>query len=162
MYSQAIAGAPEDHTLYGNRSAAYLALVQYEEAAWDARKAAALAPDWPKACYRLGCALLGLSQWAEADAVLQRGLSLDPANPDMAAKQGEAAQRARAEAAARRAQAGTERRGIVAQMRAARRQDAQQAMINQFKQAMTAPDWEVEDLEWWAAGGGPGGGEPVG
>jgi hypothetical protein len=66
----------------------------------------------------------------------------------MAAKQAHAAQREHAEVAARGAQADTERRGIVAQMRAARRKDAQQGMLNQFKQSMVGPEWEVEDLEW--------------
>ena len=148
MYSQAIAGETGDHTLFGNRAAAYLALGLYEEAAWDARKAAALAPDWPKAFYRLGCALLGLSQWEQAAQVLQQGLCLDPGNADMAAKAAQAERRAAADVAARRAQADTERRGVVARLRAARRQDTQLAMLNQFKQSMTGPDWEVEDLEW--------------
>ena len=148
MYSQAIAGAPTDHTLFGNRSAAYLALGLYEQAAWDARKAVALRRDWPKGYYRLGCAYLALSQWAEAGQVLQQGLELEPANADMAAKLEQARQRAGAEAAARRAQADTERRGVVAQLRAARRQDQQLAMLNQFKQSMVGPDWELDDLEW--------------
>ena len=148
LYGEAIAGAPGDHKLFGNRSAAYLALGRYEEAAWDARQAAALAPTWPKAHYRLGCALMGLSHWAEAAQVLRHGVALEPGNAEMAARAGEAGRRAAAEVAARRAQADTERRGVVAQLRAARRRDAQQAMLNQFKQSMAAPDWDVEDLEW--------------
>lgn len=52
MYSQAIAGAETDHTLFGNRSAAYLALGLYEEALQDAQKAVALNPTWAKGHYR--------------------------------------------------------------------------------------------------------------
>ena len=52
MYSQAIAGAETDHTLFGNRSAAYLALGLYEEALQDAQKAVALCPTWAKGHYR--------------------------------------------------------------------------------------------------------------
>jgi hypothetical protein len=154
LYSQAIIGDPEDHKLLGNRSAAYLALGLYEEAAQDARKAAFMEPSWPKAYYRLGCALLGLSQCADAASTLNQGLRLEPGNADMAAKADEAGERAAAEVAARRAQAATERRGIVAQLRAARRKDAQQGMVNQFKQSMTGPEWEVEDLEWCACAAG--------
>lgn len=65
MYSQAIAGAETDHTLFGNRSAAYLALGLYEGALQDAQKAVALCPTWAKAHYR--CEPKGASQgiWSE-------------------------------------------------------------------------------------------------
>ena len=58
MYSQAIAGAEMDHTLFGNRSAAYLALGLYEESLQDAQKCVALCPTWAKGHYR--CELNGL------------------------------------------------------------------------------------------------------
>ena len=52
------------------------------------------------------------------------------------------------ERAARQAQAATERHALVLKLRAARRADQQLAMLNQFKQSMVGPDWELEDLEW--------------
>jgi len=51
-YSQAIAAAERDATLYANRSAAYLALYQYQAALQDAAKAVQLHQSWPKAYYR--------------------------------------------------------------------------------------------------------------
>lgn len=114
----------------------------------DARKAIKLRPDWAKARYRLGCALLALSQWSDAAAVLQEGVALAPGDTGMAAKLSDAHARAERELAARRAQAGTERRDIVLKLRQARREDQKLAMLNQFKQSMVGPDWELEDLEW--------------
>jgi tetratricopeptide (TPR) repeat protein len=52
MYSQAIAGAEGDATLFGNRSAAYLAAGLYQEAILDAQKATAINPAWAKGFYR--------------------------------------------------------------------------------------------------------------
>lgn len=147
-YSQAIAGAPRDAALFANRAAAYLALGLYEQAAWDGAKAARLRPDWAKAHYRLGCAHLALSAWDAAAAALGRAAELEPGSTDVEAKLAVARGRVAAEAAARRAQADTERRGVVARLRAARRADQRLAMLNQFKQSMVGPDWELEDLEW--------------
>ena len=148
MYSQALAGAPKDAALYANRSAAYLSLGLYEQAAWDGRKAAALRPGWAKAHYRLGCALLALSSWGAAAAALQRALELEPGSGDVAARLKEAEERAGAEAAARTAQAATERRALAVKLRAARRADHRLVQLNQFKQAMAGPEWELDDLEW--------------
>ena len=52
MYSQAIAGAEGDATLFGNRSAAHLGAGLYQDAIVDAQKATALAPAWAKGWYR--------------------------------------------------------------------------------------------------------------
>lgn len=52
MYDQAVAGAPNDATLRGNRAAAYLALGLYLEAACDARAAVELDPAYTKGHYR--------------------------------------------------------------------------------------------------------------
>ena len=78
MYTQAVAGDESDHTLFSNRSAAYLALGLYEQALWDANKCTTLKPDWAKGYYRQGCAYLVLSQWEAAATALQRGADLDP------------------------------------------------------------------------------------
>ena len=66
MYSQAIAGAEGDATLFGNRSAAYLAAGLYQDAILDAQKAKALSPAWSKGFYRCpnsprACHLIGMA-----------------------------------------------------------------------------------------------------
>ena len=72
MYSQAIAGAEGDATLFGNRSAAYLAAGLYQDAILDARKATALAPAWAKGFYRcaltVSCSCVAC-QWGLADVL---------------------------------------------------------------------------------------------
>ncbi len=83
FYSQAIAGDEEDHTLYSNRSAAYLALSLFEQAAWDAAKSIKLEPCWSKGYYRLGCACLALSRLAEAVSSFEQGIKIDPENKEM-------------------------------------------------------------------------------
>ncbi|GAB4824134.1 hypothetical protein N2152v2_011180 [Parachlorella kessleri] len=148
MYTQAVAGAESDHTLFSNRSAAYLALGLYEQALWDANKCTTLKPDWAKGYYRQGCAYLAFSQWEAAAAALQRGAELDPRSSETASKLAEAREHAQQEASARRAQAATERRALVFKLRAARKEDRRLAALNQYKQSMTAPDWELDDLEW--------------
>ncbi|KAK9803026.1 hypothetical protein WJX72_005333 [[Myrmecia] bisecta] len=148
MYSQAIAGAPLDHTLFGNRSAAYLALGLYEEARLDAAKAVKLKPDWPKGHYRLGCVFLAVCQWADAKAAFEAGLQVDPANKDMASRLAEARQRLEAELADGKAQMGMHRRDLVLKLRQARREEIRLSMLNQFKQSMAAPEWELDDYEW--------------
>lgn len=51
-YSQAIAAAEGDETLFANRSAAFLALYMFQEALQDAAKAVRLNSGWPKGYYR--------------------------------------------------------------------------------------------------------------
>ena len=52
MYSQALAGAPKDATLWRNRSAAYSALGEHALALQDALQALQLNSTWPKGYYR--------------------------------------------------------------------------------------------------------------
>lgn len=105
--------------------------------------------DWPKGYYRLGCAHMALGQWREAVAAFKGGLHIAPGFNDVSAKLAEAQAKVDREDAARRAAAATARRSLVLKLRAARREDQKLAMLNQFKQSMTAPDWDLEDLEWW-------------
>ena len=42
------------------------------------------------------------------------------------------------------------RADLALKLRAARRKDAQLAALNQVKQSMAAPDWELDDFEWCA------------
>ena len=51
-YSQAIAAAEHDKTLFANRSAAYLGLFMHEDAIQDAAKSVQLDSSWPKGHYR--------------------------------------------------------------------------------------------------------------
>ena len=51
-YSQAIAGAEHDETLFANRSASYLAQQLFDEAIKDAMKTVQLKEAWPKGHYR--------------------------------------------------------------------------------------------------------------
>lgn len=55
-YSQAIAGAEHDETLFANRSASYLAQQLFDEAVTDAAKTVQLKETWPKGHYRCSSA----------------------------------------------------------------------------------------------------------
>lgn len=91
---------------------------------------------------------MALNQWSSAVAALQKGAELDPGSTDIQSRLSDATKRVTEAIAARNAAAATERRSLVLKLRAARRDDQRLAMLNQFKQSMTAPDWELEDLEW--------------
>ncbi|KAK9863045.1 hypothetical protein WJX84_000363 [Apatococcus fuscideae] len=147
-YSQAIAGDPQDSNLFSNRSAAHLALDEPEEALQDAKKAVQLNAAWAKAHYRLGSAHLALAQWHQAEEAFARGLALSHENAEMADKLEFARQESTSEQAAEKAFKAMHRRDLVLKLREARRQDLQLTMLNQFKQSMAGPDWELEDYEW--------------
>ena len=57
FYAQALVNAPNEHTIYGNRSNAYLKLKNYEDALADANKCIELKADWSKGYHRKGTAL---------------------------------------------------------------------------------------------------------
>jgi tetratricopeptide (TPR) repeat protein len=151
MYTQAIAGDSQDATLFANRSAACLASGLYDQALADAQKATELKPTWPKSHYRLGCAAAALNQWELSAASLQTCARLASTDKEVQTRLREAKARADEAKSARLAAAATERRRLVLQLRAARQADQRLVMMNQFKQSMTAPDWELEDLEWLVA-----------
>ncbi|KAK9917705.1 hypothetical protein WJX75_007354 [Coccomyxa subellipsoidea] len=148
LYSQAIAGAPKDASLFANRSAAYLMIGAKQEAHNDAAKTTKLKPDWPKGFFRLGMASLSMYEYGRAAAAFARGLRLDPSNKDLAARKATAEAHSKYEDACLQAQLGTHRRNLVLKLRAARRHELQDGMERQFKQSMTAPDWEMEDYDW--------------
>lgn len=77
-YSRAIALNPKDAVSLSNRSATYMALRRHDQALADARAAAALRPDWPRAHYRIGTALQALGQYSQARKSLNRCLKLRP------------------------------------------------------------------------------------
>ncbi|CAI5713790.1 unnamed protein product [Peronospora destructor] len=63
-------------TLYSNRSAAYCALGQFQQAKADANQAIALDPDWAKTYSRKGKALYGLASYKNAADAYARGLEI--------------------------------------------------------------------------------------
>lgn len=149
MYSQAIAGNERDHTLFSNRSASYLAIGLLEQALWDAQKSVSLKPDWGKGYYRLGCALESLNNCESAYAAFSKALELEPRDSVVAKKVSAAKKRLEEDTGAMNAAAAVERHNLVLKLRHARHKDQRLQMLNQFKQSMTAPDWELEDLEWY-------------
>ena len=50
LYTEAINLDPQNHVLYGNRSAAFIRTRQYERALEDGRYAVQLQPGWSKVC----------------------------------------------------------------------------------------------------------------
>ena len=79
-YTSAIGETPDDHTIYGNRSASYFKLQQYEKAQADAEKCIELKPDWSKGYQRKGNALHAQGNRAEALIVYKKGVEVDPSN----------------------------------------------------------------------------------
>ena len=57
LYSKATEETPTDHTIYGNRAAAYHQMGKYDEAMTDAEKCIELKPDWSKGYQRKAMAL---------------------------------------------------------------------------------------------------------
>lgn len=82
-YSEAISVDPCNHTLYSNRSGAYCANKNYEEAAEDARKVIELKPEWARGHSRLGAALEGMESLEEAESSYKNALKLDPTNKNL-------------------------------------------------------------------------------
>lgn len=148
MYSQGIAGDENDHTLFGNRSMAYLSMGLLDQALWDAKKSVTLKPDWAKGYYRLGCALENLNEWESALTAFSKGLQLEPDDSILSKKVTHARKRLEEDIYAKNAAAAVERHNLVLKLRNARHEDQKLTMLNQFKQSMTAPEWELDDLEW--------------
>ena len=120
----------------------------YDQALSDAQKAVELEPDWAKSQYRLGCAAAALNLWDIAATAFQKCHELAPGDRAAEKKYEESKEKAKEALVARQAYQATERRRLVLRLRAARQADQRLAMLNQFKQSMAAPDWELEDLEW--------------
>ncbi|XBJ10804.1 hypothetical protein VPH35_015601 [Triticum aestivum] len=74
---------PNNATLYSNRSLCWLHIGEGDKALLDASECRKLRPDWPKACYRQGAALMLLKDYEGASEHFLDGLKLDPANTEM-------------------------------------------------------------------------------
>jgi len=82
-FSDAIQEDPMDHVFFSNRSAANLKLLRTSDAVEDARHCVRLAPEFAKGYSRLGGALWGDRQLAEAVKAFDDGLKLEPENEVM-------------------------------------------------------------------------------
>lgn len=66
-FNQAIMLDPADATLYSNRSFCHLKIGAARDALVDANACIGLQPDWPKAYYRKGAALMSLKvRWCNS------------------------------------------------------------------------------------------------
>jgi stress-induced-phosphoprotein 1 len=66
LYTKALEHSPKDHTIYGNRSAAFANLKQFTKALDDGQKCIDIKPDWSKGYLRKANALFGLRKLDEA------------------------------------------------------------------------------------------------
>lgn len=153
MYTQAIAGVPSSESsllgaLLSNRSACHLQLGRHADALNDARCCAELRPDWAKAYYRLGNALAAGDRLGDAVAAFRRGAALDPDSADMRRRLGDTAAELDEHRDRMVAEVRFQRRDLVLKLRDARAEENRRAVLNQFKQGMSAPEWDVEDYEW--------------
>jgi len=82
-YTKAIEANPQGHVYFSNRCACYTSLNQLDKALKDAEECVRVKPDWPKGYYRLGHGLALVHRYEEAQAALQKGAKLDPANADI-------------------------------------------------------------------------------
>ena len=80
FYTQALGESATDHTIMGNRSAAYYQLKKYEEALTDAEKCIEVQPDWSKGYQRKGMVLQATGKLDEAIEQYKVGVEKDPAN----------------------------------------------------------------------------------
>lgn len=78
FFSSAIAEDADNHVLYSNRSACYVAMNEGKEALADADKVVELKSDWAKGHLRRGAAYENLLQYPEAKAAYGEGLKLEP------------------------------------------------------------------------------------
>ncbi len=80
LYTQALAETPSEHTILGNRAAAYHNMQKYQEALADAEKCIEVKPDWSKGFQRKAMAQQALGLLDEAVENYDKACKLDPAN----------------------------------------------------------------------------------
>ncbi|KAM0855123.1 hypothetical protein ACQ4PT_049974 [Festuca glaucescens] len=74
---------PDDATMYSNRSVCSLLMGDGDKALVDSNECRKMRPNWPKACYRQGAALMLLKDYKGACERFLDGLKLDPANTEI-------------------------------------------------------------------------------
>lgn len=77
-YTEAIRYNPKNHIYYSNRSACYIALEQWAEAAADAKHCLKLCPQFLKAYFRLSVAQFAMDDLEAAQSTVKMGLNVDP------------------------------------------------------------------------------------
>jgi len=82
-YTEAIQLDPKNHIYYSNRSACYVSLEQWAEAAFDAKECLKLSPNFLKAYYRLSLAQMEMGELDAAHSTIKLGLNLDPNNAQL-------------------------------------------------------------------------------
>lgn len=81
-YTRALEATPDDRALLANRCQTYLKVSKNSAALTDAERCVNAAPDWPKAHYRHGSALVANERFAEAVTAFERACELDPSNSE--------------------------------------------------------------------------------
>ena len=89
-YTRAVSLAPNDESLYSNRSAAFTHLGNYREALIDGKRAIALRPGWGKPYSRCGFAALSDGDCESAYWFYVNGLRQEPKNSELIRGRGSA------------------------------------------------------------------------
>jgi len=79
-YSDALVEDPQSHTLYANRSAAYLKLKRLSASLEDAETSLTMRADFAGGYLRKGEAMRALARWEDAQAAFRAGLKIEPKN----------------------------------------------------------------------------------
>ncbi|CAD6244261.1 unnamed protein product [Miscanthus lutarioriparius] len=83
FYSKAMDLDPDDATLFSDRSLCWLRMCDGQKALLDSLACREMRPDWPKACYRQGAALMLLNDYKSACEAFFDGFMLDPENTEI-------------------------------------------------------------------------------
>ncbi|GJM85042.1 hypothetical protein PR202_ga00770 [Eleusine coracana subsp. coracana] len=83
LYSMAANHCPDDATLYSNRCLCWLKMGEADRALMDAQICRIKLPNWAKACYLHGSALMLLKDYGKACDAFLDALELDPANGEI-------------------------------------------------------------------------------
>ena len=148
QYTTAIAGARKDKTLWRNRAAARLQLGERLEAIHDSVKAVELDEKDAKSWYRLGTSLLANHEYLKAAQSLNTAAKLMPESKDIEERLAAAKSMYEEERKRKEKEVKSARRDLALRLRKARREDRNQETINQWKQTLGGPDWDVEDYAW--------------
>eukprot|EP01129_Flabellula_baltica_P009159 TRINITY_DN3696_c0_g1_i1.p1 TRINITY_DN3696_c0_g1~~TRINITY_DN3696_c0_g1_i1.p1 ORF type:complete len:396 (+),score=134.34 TRINITY_DN3696_c0_g1_i1:67-1188(+) len=83
LLSDAIELTPDNHVLYSNRAASYMALSNWDLALEDCNKCIELADDFTKGHYRKGLCLVEMGRFEEAEVALRDAYDLEPENTEI-------------------------------------------------------------------------------
>lgn len=84
LYTRLLELAPEEHTIYGNRSAARCSMGKLDLALEDAEVCIAKKRNWAKGFFRKGQALMHLKRHGEAYQAFKKAVQLEPTNKSAA------------------------------------------------------------------------------